>query len=138
LPSNGFHDEARWLRWARTGIAQLFPYLPKQPGYDKRLRAAAEQLKYCIRPLAADTAFWSDDVWIVDRPRWNALPRAVKRSALAGWGAVGSWSWQRSSHGSRPSRYRRSRIAVRTASLARLVARWVVRDHKDQNDRCVR
>jgi hypothetical protein len=87
----GFHDEARWLRWARTGIRHLFPYLPKQPGYNKRLRAAAAQLKYCIRLLAVDTAFWSDDVWIVDSTpvECGRSRETVKRSALAGWAGYG-------------------------------------------------
>jgi hypothetical protein len=36
----GFTSEARWLRHARAHLRHLFPYL--QPGYNKRLRAAAE------------------------------------------------------------------------------------------------
>ncbi len=34
----GFTSEARWLRYARAHLRHLFPYLPKQPGYNKRLR----------------------------------------------------------------------------------------------------
>ncbi len=34
----GFHDEARWIRYARNNLRHLFPCLPKQPGYNKRLR----------------------------------------------------------------------------------------------------
>lgn len=37
----GFTSEARWLRHARSHLRHLFPYLPKQPGYNKRLRKAA-------------------------------------------------------------------------------------------------
>ena len=37
----GFTSEARWLRHARAHLRHLFPYLPKQPGYNKRLRKAA-------------------------------------------------------------------------------------------------
>jgi hypothetical protein len=37
----GFCSEARWLRYANRHLRHLFPYLPKQPGYNKRLRAAA-------------------------------------------------------------------------------------------------
>ena len=36
----GFHSEARWLRFARAQLAGMFSYLPKRPGYNKRLRAA--------------------------------------------------------------------------------------------------
>jgi hypothetical protein len=34
----GCHDEARWIRYARKAVVHLFPYLPEQPGYNKRLR----------------------------------------------------------------------------------------------------
>jgi hypothetical protein len=33
-----FTSEARWLRHARSHLRHLFPYLPQQPGYNKRLR----------------------------------------------------------------------------------------------------
>jgi len=34
----GFTSEARWLRFGRAHLQQLFPYLPAQSGYNKRLR----------------------------------------------------------------------------------------------------
>ena len=34
----GFTSEARWLRFAAAQLRPLFPYLPGQPGYNKRLR----------------------------------------------------------------------------------------------------
>lgn len=34
----GYHKEARWIRHARMNLTHLFPYIPKQPGYNKRLR----------------------------------------------------------------------------------------------------
>jgi hypothetical protein len=37
----GYVSEARWLRYARATLGHLFPYLPGQSGYNKRLRAAA-------------------------------------------------------------------------------------------------
>ena len=36
----GFTSEARWIRHARASMRHLFPYVPQQPGYNKRLRAA--------------------------------------------------------------------------------------------------
>ena len=36
----GFTSEAHWLRYARKHLAGMFPYLPQQSGYNKRLRAA--------------------------------------------------------------------------------------------------
>lgn len=44
----GFTSEARWLRHARSHLQHLFPYLPKQPGYNKRLRKAAGILRRVI------------------------------------------------------------------------------------------
>src|SRR4051812_24248510 len=37
----GYTSKARWLRHARVHLRHLFPYLPKQPGYNKRLHKAA-------------------------------------------------------------------------------------------------
>ena len=68
----GFCSEARWLRYARAHLGGLFPYLPKQPGYNKRLRAAADLIRQVIRALASETTFWTDDVWSPTPPRWNA------------------------------------------------------------------
>src|SRR6266496_623527 len=62
----GYPSEARWLRYARAHLGHLFPYLPKQPGYNKRLRAAAALLQQLIRALASDTTWWTDDVWVAD------------------------------------------------------------------------
>jgi len=36
----GFTSESRWVRYARAHLRPLFPYLPLQPGYNKRLRAS--------------------------------------------------------------------------------------------------
>ena len=57
----GFCSEARWLRYADRHLRHLFPYLPKQPGYNKRLRAAADLLRQVIGVLADDTSWWTDD-----------------------------------------------------------------------------
>ena len=34
----GFTSEARWLRYANSRLHGLFPYLPTQSGYNKRVR----------------------------------------------------------------------------------------------------
>jgi hypothetical protein len=62
----GFVSEARWLRFARKSLRPLFPYLPGQSGYSKRLRKLAATMIWLIRVLAADTSLWDDDVWVVD------------------------------------------------------------------------
>lgn len=87
----GYTSEARWLRFAREHLGHLFPYLPKQPGYNKRLRRLAATLNWLIGALACDTRAWSDDVWVVDStPVECARSReTVKRSDLAGWAEYG-------------------------------------------------
>lgn len=87
----GFTSEARWLRHARSHLRHLFPYLPKQPGYNKRLRKAAELLRRVTRLLATETTVWSDDVWIVDSTpvECGRSRETVKRSDLAGWAEYG-------------------------------------------------
>jgi hypothetical protein len=87
----GFTSEARWLRHARTQLRHLFPYLPDQSGYNKRLRAALPQVKYFIRALAADTDLWTDDVWVADSTpvECGRSRQTARRSALAGWAGYG-------------------------------------------------
>ena len=87
----GFHVEARWLRHARRHYRHLFPFLPQDSGYNKRLKAALPQIKRLIRVLAKDTDFWHDTVWITDStpvPCGMSRP-TVKRSELAGWANYG-------------------------------------------------
>jgi hypothetical protein len=87
----GFTSEARWLRHAHAGLGHLFPYLPQQPGYNKRLRMLAGTLNWLIAVLTRDTSVCSDDVWVVDStPVECARSReTVKRSDLAGWAEYG-------------------------------------------------
>jgi DDE family transposase len=87
----GFTSEARWLRHARAHLRHLFPYLPQQPGYNKRLRAAAPLIRHCIRALAAATTAWTDDVWVVDSTpvECGRSRQTAQRSDLAGWAEYG-------------------------------------------------
>jgi DDE family transposase len=87
----GFTSERRRLRHAREHLRHLFPYLPQQSGYNKRLRAASGLVLHMIRILAADTSLWSDDVWVVDSTpvECGRSRETVKRSDLAGWAEYG-------------------------------------------------
>lgn len=87
----GFTSEVRWLRHAHTHLRHLFRYLPKQPGYNKRLRKAAGLIRHTSRALAVDTALWTDDVWIGDSTpvECGRSWETVKRSDLAGWAQYG-------------------------------------------------
>src|SRR5438105_5611524 len=97
----GFHSEHRWIRFAICHLRGCFPYLPHQPGYNKRLRAALPLVKQVIRDLAADSDFWFDDVWIADSTpvECGRSRPTVQRSELAGWANYGycashtRWFW---------------------------------------------
>jgi Transposase DDE domain len=97
----GVASERRWIRYARSHLAGMFPRLPGQSGYGKRLRAAAPLLAAVITELARDTASWHDLLRLVDS---TPLPCAasrqtVKRSDLAGHAGYGycashsRWFW---------------------------------------------
>lgn len=87
----GYTSEHRWLRHARQHLSAMFPGLPLQPGYNKRLRKLAPTMRWLITMLAADTTIGDDDVWVVDStPVECARSReTVKRSDLAGWAEYG-------------------------------------------------
>jgi hypothetical protein len=90
----GYAPESRWLRHARAHLGHLFPYLPGQPGYNRRLRAAAGLITTLIRLLAADTSLWPDDVWVVDSTpvECGRSRDTARRSELAGYGYCASHS----------------------------------------------
>ena len=83
----GFVSDARFLRHARAHLLDAFPYLPGQPGYNKRVRKAIPQLKAMIRLLACATDTFFDDLWVIDSTPvecGRSRPTA-KRSDLAGF-----------------------------------------------------
>lgn len=87
----GFNEEARWVRYARRHLQHLFPYVPGQAGYNKRLRKSVTMLTSVIRVLAVDTDVWEDDTWLIDSTPvecGRSRPTA-KRSNLAGWAGYG-------------------------------------------------
>lgn len=87
----GVASERRWIRFARSRLVGLFPYLPGQSGYGKRLRAMGGLLSAVITELARDTPSWHDSLRLLDS---TPLPCAasretVKRSDLAGHAGYG-------------------------------------------------
>jgi hypothetical protein len=50
----GARSEHHWLRMCCGRLGHLFPYLPHQPGYHTRLKAAAPLLAVLARPGPAD------------------------------------------------------------------------------------
>jgi Transposase DDE domain len=87
----GHVSEARWLRFANKHLRHLFPYLPQQPGYNKRLRKLGATIGWLIRAIARDTSMWGDDVWVVDSTpvECGRSRETAKRSELAGWAEYG-------------------------------------------------
>src|SRR3972149_6591466 len=53
-------SERRFLRFARARLGHLFPYIPKQAGYNKRVRALAPQLCLLINALARSPPSFCD------------------------------------------------------------------------------
>ena len=87
----GFTSETRWLRYARKNLLDMFPNLPLQSGYNKRLRTLANTMSWLISELGRQTSITQDDVWVVDStPIECARSReTVQRSELAGWAEYG-------------------------------------------------
>lgn len=88
-----FHGERRWIRHVHSDPAwrAMFPYLPQQSGYHKRLKDARPLLCKTILTLAACCPSWFDDMWMTDA---TAVPcgmsrETVKRSDLAGHAGYG-------------------------------------------------
>lgn len=87
----GFTNETQWLRYARKHLLAMFPTLPLQSGYNKRLRKLATTMTWLVGELGRQTSIADDDVWVVDStPVECARSReTVKRSDLAGWAEYG-------------------------------------------------
>jgi hypothetical protein len=86
-----FHDESRWIRYARKALIHLFPCLPKQPGYNKRLRTLSTQLAHLIAVLAVDTDLWRHPIRIADSTpvQCGTSRTTAQNSDLAGWAGYG-------------------------------------------------
>ena len=87
----GFTSETHWLRYARANLLGMFPHLPQQSGYNKRLRKLASTMSWLVGALGQQTSIATDDVWVVDStPVECARSReTVQRSDLAGWAEYG-------------------------------------------------
>jgi hypothetical protein len=94
-------NERRFLRLATRRLGHLFPYIPGQSGFNKRLRALAPQLLEAVTLLAQLSPSFCDRLRLLDStPVPCAASReTVRRSALAGYGSYGfcrshsRWFW---------------------------------------------
>jgi hypothetical protein len=97
----GARSEHHWLRMCYARLGHLFPYLPHQPGYHKRLKAAAPLLAAVMDHLARQCPSWHDPVRLVDATPvpCGASRETARRSELAGWAYYGycaahsRWYW---------------------------------------------
>ena len=82
----GFPGERHWIRYARKNLRHLFPYIPQQSGYGKRLRSAGPLIARVIRVLAENTPTSAPILRLIDStpvPCGASRP-TVQRSDLAG------------------------------------------------------
>jgi Transposase DDE domain len=97
----GARSEHHWLRMCYGRLGHLFPYLPKQPGYHKRLKAAAPLICQVMDYLARCCPSWAGDLRLLDATPvpCGASRQTVRRSQLAGWANYGRcaahsrWYW---------------------------------------------
>jgi len=83
--------ERRFLRFAKHRLGHLFPYIPGQSGYNKRVRALAPEIAQLVSHLAWLSPSFCDRLRLLDStPVPCAQSReTVKRSQLAGSAAYG-------------------------------------------------
>jgi hypothetical protein len=84
-------SERRFLRFAGARLRHLFPYLPKQSGYNKRMRALAPQIVRLLNAIAFSSPSWWDSLRLLDSTPVpvGASRETVKRSEFAGHAAYG-------------------------------------------------
>jgi hypothetical protein len=87
----GVPNDRKFLALARWRLGHLFPYLPKQPGYNKRLRSLAPTIARVITHLAVNSPSFCDNLRLMDS---TPVPcgqsrETARRSALAGQAAYG-------------------------------------------------
>jgi hypothetical protein len=87
----GYHEETRWIRYARKTLTTMFPTIPRQPGYNKRLRTLTSQLIHIIRVLGIETGLWRDPLRLADSTpvECGRSRNTAQRSDLAGWAGYG-------------------------------------------------
>jgi Transposase DDE domain len=87
--------DRRFLAIASYRLGHLFPYLPKQPGYNKRIRALAPHVVRLLNQLVFESPSFGDRLWLPDGTpiRCGQSRETARRSELAGHAAYG---WSRS------------------------------------------
>jgi len=97
----GIPNDRKFLALARWRLGHLFPYLPKQPGYNKRLRRLAPEIARTINYLVFSSPSFCDGLRLLDS---TPVPcgqsrETVRRSEFAGHAGYGycrshsRWFW---------------------------------------------
>jgi hypothetical protein len=83
--------DRRFLAFARWRLGHLFPYLPKQPGYNKRVRALAPRIVRLLNVIVFESPSFCDNLWLLDGTpvACGASRETARRSELAGHAAYG-------------------------------------------------
>jgi hypothetical protein len=86
-----YHDEHHWLRAAPARVGHLFPRLPSQPAYNRRLRGVADLMQAALGWLADHTPATAERLRLLDgTPVVCGRSRATaKRSQLFGYAGYG-------------------------------------------------
>lgn len=87
----GLPNDRQFLALAGYRLAHPFPYLPKQPGYNKRLRRLVPMIERTINYLAFNSPAFCDALRLIDSTPvpCGASRETVKRSEFAGLAAYG-------------------------------------------------
>jgi hypothetical protein len=93
----GVPSDDRFLRLARRALGELFPQLPKQPGFHKRRARLTETIEWLIGVFASQSPGYEDDLVLLDSTPVECARslETVRRSALsdaAGYGYCRSHS----------------------------------------------
>jgi hypothetical protein len=97
----GARSEHHWLRMCYARLGHLFPYLPKQPGYHKRLKAAAPLICQTTMYLTGQCPSFAEGLRLFDAtPVPCGMSRCTaQRSDLVGFAGYGycaahsRWYW---------------------------------------------
>jgi hypothetical protein len=81
----GIPSDRRFLAVARKRLRDLFPELPKQPGFHKRRARLTETIEWLIGVFAAESSGFHDDLLLIDSTPVECARsvETTRRSALA-------------------------------------------------------
>jgi Transposase DDE domain len=87
----GLPNDRQFLALAAYRLGHLFPYLPKQPGYNKRLRRLIPEISRAINYLALNSPGFCDGLRLLDSTPvpCGASRETARRSEFAGYAGYG-------------------------------------------------